>query len=60
LTRRLWRRESLRRHGDKERGDRAKGDRARSEERGATGRDTVELKYPTKIRLKQKDESHIP
>jgi hypothetical protein len=50
----------LRRHGDKERGDRAKGDRARSEERGATGRDTVELKYPTKIRLKQKDESHIP
>jgi len=41
-------------------GEGRQGDRARSEERGATGRDTVELKYPTKIRLKQKDESHIP
>jgi len=48
----------LRRHGDKGRGDGAMG--RWGEERGATGRDTVELKYPTKIRLKQKDESHIP
>jgi hypothetical protein len=45
--------EKTRGQGEGRRGEGRQGD-------GAMGRDTVELKYPKKIRLKQNDESHIP